>query len=63
MNTVAAKTPGEVSALCPYCDEKAWLCRASISLMRLERMIGKGRCAAESYEECALFLSKILRRG
>lgn len=47
-------------AICPYKDIE--ICMASISLMFIDNYKKKNYCCTEDYDDCPLFLSKILRR-
>ncbi len=46
---------------CPYNGINT--CMASLSSMLIDDEKHAGCCATESYEDCPIFLSKILRKG
>jgi hypothetical protein len=49
-------------ALCPYHDVVSNICAASLSSITVDRDRNSGYCATDNYDNCALFLSKTLRR-
>ena len=51
----------EDSLMCPYCDTNADICAASLTSIKLEKLLRLNRCSGESYNNCALFLAKSLR--
>lgn len=51
----------EDSLMCPYCDTNADICAASLTSIKLEKLLRLNRCSSESYSNCALFLAKSLR--
>jgi hypothetical protein len=46
---------------CPYCDDKADECKASLASLKIGAMVRINRCASDSYDNCVLFLAKCLR--
>ena len=46
---------------CPYNGINT--CMASLSSMLIDDVKRAGCCATENYEDCPIFLSKILRKG
>jgi hypothetical protein len=46
---------------CPF--DGVTTCLASLSLMPLDTMKRKICCGTEQYDECPIFLAKVLRRG
>ena len=47
--------------LCPYHDVVSNICKASISSITIDSDRNSGYCAADNYDNCALFLAKTLR--
>jgi len=47
---------------CPYHNEAESLCSASLSAMSTEMRIRQLYCGNENYDNCPLFLSKMLRK-
>lgn len=45
---------------CPYVSKN--VCTASISSMLIDEQISKDCCSTENYDNCPIFLSKMLRR-
>jgi hypothetical protein len=45
---------------CPYVSKN--VCTASISSMLIDEKISKDCCSTENYDDCPIFLSKMLRR-
>jgi hypothetical protein len=45
---------------CPYVSKN--VCTASISSMLIDEDISKDCCSTENYDNCPIFLSKMLRR-
>ena len=48
---------------CPYCDDSADICRASVTSLRLGAMLRLNHCNSKNYDGCSLFLAKCLRKG
>ena len=51
----------EKEMTCPHCNSERAVCMASISSMRLgivERLV---YCSNENYDNCPIFLAKVLR--
>lgn len=46
---------------CPF--DGATTCLASLSSMTLDNRIRKSCCGTEKFDECPIFLAKVLRRG
>ena len=46
---------------CPYCDDKADVCKASLASLKIGALVRLNRCTSESYDNCVLFLAKCLR--
>lgn len=46
---------------CPY--NKCSVCAASFSQLRIDTLRNKYYCSSENYDDCPLFLSKLLRRS
>ncbi len=51
----------EHALLCPYCENDADICPASLTSIRLEKSVRLTRCSSENYDNCSLFLAKGLR--
>jgi hypothetical protein len=49
------------SEICPYRDYDMNLCRASISLLKIDYFRSSCYCTSDNFSNCALFLSKTLR--
>jgi hypothetical protein len=47
---------------CPYHNEAESICSASLSAMSTEQRIRQLYCGNENYDNCPLFLSKMLRK-
>ncbi len=65
MNIIEEKTQidykyYEVS--CPYCNIETEICTAALSAMSLGPITRLTYCDNESYDNCPVFLAKILRR-
>jgi hypothetical protein len=56
-----AKEVREVVNSCPYCDDKADECKASLSSLKIGALVRLKQCKSESYDNCVLFLTKCLR--
>ncbi len=56
-----AKEVMEVVDACPYCDDKADVCKASVTSLKLGALLRLNRCSGEAYDNCSLFLAKCLR--
>lgn len=61
MNAKATKVR-EDSDVCPYCDAKTDVCEASVTSLKIGALVRLNRCNSETYDNCALFLAKCLRR-
>ena len=62
MNQIA-KTISEDTDVCPYCDDNADECKASVTSLKLGALIRVNRCKSETYDNCSLYLAKCLRSG
>lgn len=60
MNAIAREVR-ETSDACPYCDNRADVCKASVTSLKLGELVRGRRCNSEDYDTCALFLAKCLR--
>jgi len=60
MNATVKEVREDVNA-CPYCDDKADVCKASLASLKIGAMVRINRCTSESYDNCVLFLAKCLR--
>jgi hypothetical protein len=49
--------------VCPYCDDTADVCKASVTSLKLGALLRLNRCKSENYDNCSLFLAKCLRSG
>ncbi|MEK6677979.1 MAG: hypothetical protein AABY39_01050 [Nitrospirota bacterium] len=49
-------------AMCPYCGIESSICTASISLFRANKNSRTNYCHNEDYDNCPIFLAKILRK-
>jgi len=58
-----AKEVMEVVNACPYCDDKADVCKASFASLKIGALVRLKQCKNESYDNCVLFLAKCLRSG
>jgi hypothetical protein len=47
---------------CPYHSVVSSICSASLSMMMIGLSTRKGYCETENYDDCPLFLSKMLRK-
>jgi len=48
MNHIAKDTAEEV---CPYCDDKADECKASVTSLKLGALLRLNRCNSETYDK------------
>jgi hypothetical protein len=48
---------------CPYCNNDDDVCMASLTSIRLKKLVRLNRCSNDNYDSCALFLAKRLRLG
>lgn len=62
MNQIAKKCT-EDKDICPYCDDTADVCKASVTSLKLGALLRSNRCNSENYDNCSLFLAKCLRSG
>jgi hypothetical protein len=46
---------------CPYCDDNADVCKASVTSLRLGALLRSNRCNSEAYDNWSLFLARCLR--
>ena len=60
MNATAKEVRKDLDA-CPYCDDKADVCKASVKSLKLGALLRLNRCNSETYDNCSLFLAKCLR--
>jgi hypothetical protein len=49
--------------VCPYCDDNADECKASVSSLKIGALLRSRQCKSEAYDNCSLFLAKCLRSG
>ncbi len=62
MNQIAMNITEE-KEVCPYCDDNADTCNASVTSLKLGALLRLNRCNSENYDNCSLFLAKCLRSG
>jgi len=62
MNQIA-KNMAEDKDACPYCDDNADECKASVTSLKLGALLRLNRCNSENYDNCSIFLAKCLRSG
>ncbi|WP_305045273.1 hypothetical protein [Geoalkalibacter sp.] len=60
-NTALAPTFPENT--CPFLREESRTCSASFSVMSLDQRKRRTLCQSEDFDDCALFLSRLLRRN
>lgn len=60
-NSRAPITP--VPVTCPYLCEQSGSCQASTSTQALDQSKCRTLCQSEDFDDCALFLSRFLRRS
>lgn len=48
---------------CPFCDDAADECKASVASLKLGALLRLNRCTIDNYDSCSLFLAKCLRSG
>jgi hypothetical protein len=48
--------------VCPYCDARTEVCKASVTSLKIGALVRVNRCNSDNYDNCALFLAKCLRR-
>ncbi len=48
---------------CPYCDNTADECKASVTSLKIGTLLRLNRCNTENHDDCSLFLAKCLRSG
>jgi hypothetical protein len=53
--------PIDYERACPYNDIN--ICMASITSLRLDEQKQANCCSTENYDDCPIFLAKILRQG
>ncbi|MBI4839128.1 MAG: hypothetical protein HY806_08340 [Nitrospirae bacterium] len=61
MTTAALKLQKELEMSCPYCNIETAICKAAISALSLGPIARLTYCDNESYDNCPVFLAKILR--
>ncbi len=49
--------------VCPYCDNGADECMASVTSLKIGASLRLKRCNSEDHDNCSLFLAKCLRSG
>ncbi len=49
--------------VCPYCDDTADECKASVSSLKIGALLRSTRCNTENHDNCSLYLAKCLRSG
>jgi hypothetical protein len=52
---------GNYREQCPY--NKCSVCAASFSNLRIDPLKNQNFCSSENYDDCPIFLAKILRRS
>ncbi len=64
MSSLQLKTPGTQSCpdTCPFGDAETNICSASLSSMIIAQRDRQEYCSNENYDNCPVFLAKILRR-
>jgi len=62
MNQIA-KDVAEDKGVCPYCDDNADECKASVTSLKLGASLRLNRCNSKNYDNCSLYWAKCLRRG
>ncbi len=62
MTTATLKLQKELEMSCSYCNTETEICMAAISVMSLGPITRLTYCDNESYDNCPVFLAKILRR-
>lgn len=60
-NTALVSCPGENT--CPYLCGETQTCAASFSAMAVDRRKSRDICHSEDFDDCALFLSRLLRHS
>lgn len=60
MNVITKEIRKDVNT-CPYCDDKADVCKASLASLQIGALVRLNHCTSESYDNCVLFLAKCLR--
>ena len=53
----------DMEEVCPYCDDTADECKASVSSLKIGALLRLNRCKTENHDNCSLFLAKCLRSG
>lgn len=49
--------------ICPYLCEQSGSCQASTSTQAIDQQKCRSICKSEDFDDCALFLSRFLRRS
>ena len=49
--------------VCPYCDDSADECKASMTSLNIGASLRLKQCKSEAHDNCSLFLAKCLRSG
>ena len=47
---------------CPFSDKETNICSASLSSMIIGRQKNQVYCSSDNYDNCPMFISKILRK-
>ncbi|MBF0505422.1 MAG: hypothetical protein HQL09_01180 [Nitrospirae bacterium] len=47
---------------CPYCNNEAGICAASLSRLVIDANRRTGHCDSENYDNCPIFLARTLRK-
>jgi len=63
MNTTTLRLQKNLEVSCPYCNIETEICTAAISAMSLGPIARLTYCDNEGYDNCPVFLAKVLRRG
>jgi len=53
----------DTEEVCPYCDDTADECKASVSSLKIGALLRLKQCKSEDHDNCSLFLAKCLRSG
>ena len=46
---------------CPFCNNNADVCAASLLSLKLGKLLRFNHCNSENYDDCAIFLARSLR--
>ncbi len=59
--TTQRQTDGELAS-CPFNAALSGTCMASLSSITIDPVLRQGYCENENYDNCPMFLSKIMRK-